>query len=68
MHHPATLALLWNLLAALRSVLRTCANLVVENLAQRQQLANLRRASGRPRLRKDDRAFWLVQLYPVWVG
>ena len=34
----------------------------------RQQLANLRRTSGRPRLRKSDRAFWLVlsRLWSRW--
>jgi hypothetical protein len=31
-------------------------------------LANLRRTSGRPRLRKSDRAFWLVlsRLWSRW--
>ena len=32
----------------------------IENLALRQQLANLRRASDRPRLRGSDRAFWVL--------
>ena len=35
------------------------ADLMVENLALRQQLNVLRRKSGRPRLRKQDRIFWL---------
>jgi hypothetical protein len=54
------LALFWNLLAALPSVLHTRANLLIENLALRQPLANVRRTSGRSRLRAGDRAFWLV--------
>ena len=36
------------------------ASLVAENLALRQQLAVLRRATPRPRLRPVDRAFWIV--------
>jgi len=36
------------------------AELALENLALRQQLANLRHTSGRPRIRMADRAFWLV--------
>jgi len=47
-------------IGALRSALRTRADLALENLALRQQLANLRRTSGRPRLRRIDRAFWLA--------
>jgi len=49
-----------SLLGALRSALRTRADLALENLALRQQLANLRRTSSRARLRHSDRAFWLV--------
>ena len=48
------------LLGALRSALRTRAGLALENLALRQQLANLPRTSSRARLRNCDRAFWLV--------
>ena len=54
-------ALTVSLLGALRSAFRTRADLSLENLALRQQLANLQqRTSGRPRLRNSDRAFWLV--------
>src|SRR5450631_2361097 len=53
-------ALILSLLGALGSALRTRANLALENLALRQQLANLRRTSSRPRLSTSDRAFWLV--------
>jgi hypothetical protein len=57
--------LILSLLGALRSALRTHADLAIENLALRQQLANLRRRSTRPRLRSSDRAFWLV-LSHLW--
>ncbi len=39
---------------------RPRASLVVKNLALRQQLSILRRATPRPRLRPVDRAFWVV--------
>jgi len=61
----AMLALLFNLLATLRSALRTRTELALENLAFRQPLATLRRSSSRPRLRLTDRAFWLG-LSPIW--
>ena len=48
MHDPAVIALLMRLLGTLRSVFRTRAELALENLALRQQLANLRHTSGRP--------------------
>jgi putative transposase len=43
-------------------------SLVAENLALRQQLAVLRRATPRPRLRPIDRAFWafLSQTWSRW--
>ena len=61
-------ALFVSLLGALRSAFRTRAELALENLALRQQLANLRRTSGRPRIRMVDRAFWLVlsRLWARW--
>jgi transposase InsO family protein len=60
MHDPAVVALLMSLLGTLRSVFRTRAELALENLALRQQLANLRHTSGRPRICMADRAFWLA--------
>ena len=51
MRNLAMLALLCNLLATLRSALRTRTELALENLAFRQPLATLRRSSSRPRLR-----------------
>ena len=63
-------ALILSILGALRSGLRTRADLTIENLAFRQQFANLRRTSGRPRLRNSDRAFWVVlsRLWFRWAG
>lgn len=54
------IALLVSIAAALLAALRPQASLVAENLALRQQLAVLRRAAPRPRLRPVDRAFWVV--------
>ncbi len=65
MHHRAMAALFISTLGALRATFRSRADLALENLALRQQLANLRRTSGCPRLRKSDRAFWLV-LSRLW--
>jgi transposase InsO family protein len=65
MRHQAMLDLLLNLLASLRSGFRTRAELAIENLALRQQLATLRRSSPRPHLRLTDRAFWMA-LSQAW--
>jgi putative transposase len=59
------LALFVSLFGALPSALCARADLGIENLALRRQLATLRRAAGRPFLRKVDRAFWRV-LSRVW--
>jgi putative transposase len=61
----AMLALILNALRALRAGFRPRADLVIENLALRQQLAVLQRNSKRPRLRHLDRAFWLL-LSRIW--
>jgi hypothetical protein len=50
------LKVIWTVVRALSS---QKANLVAENLALRQQLIVLSRRTGRPRLRKPDRIFWL---------
>ena len=67
-HNHTMGSLFLSLLGALRSALRSRADLAIENLALRQQLANFQRTSGRPRLRKSDRAFWLVlsRLWSRW--
>jgi transposase InsO family protein len=59
------LEILMAALGALRSALQSRAGLVTENLVLRQQLAALRRAAPRPRLRLVDRAFWVL-LSRVW--
>jgi hypothetical protein len=59
------LAILQAVIGTLRSALRPRASLIGENLVLRQQLAVLRRATARPRLRPIDRAFW-VMVARVW--
>ena len=53
-------ALLVALIAAAGSALRSRANLAVDNLALRQQLAVLRRRRPRPPLAWTDRLFWIA--------
>jgi putative transposase len=53
------------ILIALRAILRAPAQLALENLALRQQLAVLKRSVRRPRLRDADRVFWVI-LARVW--
>ena len=60
-------ALLFCFFGTFRSAFRARAHLTLENLALRQQLANLHRTSGRPRIRFVDRAFWML-LSKVWSG
>jgi hypothetical protein len=52
-------AILVAVFGALLSAVQPRASLVTENLVLRQQLATLRRATPRPRLRPIDRAFWV---------
>jgi len=56
------------LLGALRAALGARTDLVLENLALRQQLALLRRRSKRPRFGRLDRLFWiwLSQRWAWW--
>ena len=61
------MSLVHALLGALRAALKTHADLMLENLALRQQLALLRRRSTRPRFGLFDRAFW-VGLSNWWSG
>ena len=59
--------MLYQLIRAVFSAFGTRRNLAVENLALRQQLAILKRSSGRPRLTPADRLFW-VMLSRLWSG
>jgi hypothetical protein len=58
-------AILEALLGALLSAFQPRASLIAENLVLRQQLATLRRATPRPRLRPIDRAFWIL-MSRIW--
>ncbi len=62
------LARLSSLLTTARSALRSHHQLVLENLALRQQLAVLRLQTPRPALRMFDRVFWvtLSRVWPKW--
>ena len=53
---------------ALLAIFASRTDLILENLALRQQLAVLRRKHPRPRLRASDRFFWLTlrRCWPRW--
>jgi putative transposase len=55
------------LLWSLRTAFRSRSDLVLENLALRQQLATFGRAKTRPMLKRDERGFW-VALSRAWSG
>ena len=52
---------------ALALALRGHRELVLENLALRQQLMAMKRANGRPRLQARDRLFWMA-LRRIWTN
>ena len=56
------------LVGSLRRALGAQSELVLENLALRQQLAVYQRRRARPRLRDNDRRFWslLAWIWPGW--
>jgi len=56
------------LVRALRAVLRSRSDLVVENLALRQQVEALKRRRPRPQLDDADRAFWVAMTAPISVS
>jgi len=55
---------------AIRAVCRRRADLVIENLALRQQVALLKKERPRPPLDDMDRAFWVAlrQSWPAWAS
>src|SRR5438093_6876326 len=55
-------------LTCLSAFFRSRCNLGLEILALRQQLGILRRKIPRPRLRTQDRIFWILlrRLWPAW--
>ena len=58
--------LLLNVVAvAARAVFKSREDLVLENIALRQQLAVLKGKKPRPRIREEDRLFW-VALRKFW--
>ncbi len=56
----ATIAVFTVLFRLLRALSSTRTELALENVALRQQLANLAHKSARPRLGIEDRALWIV--------
>ncbi len=55
------------ILALLKIFLVPRAEIILENIALRQQISVLLRQSKRPRLRRSDRLFW-VWLSRLWAG
>ena len=55
-------------LGALKSLISCRKNLLLENLALRQQLAVWKRKNKHPRLKTLDRLFWIAmqRLWPDW--
>ncbi len=55
---------------ALRAMCRRRADLVIENLALRQQLTALKKERPRPPLEDVDRAFWVAlrESWPAWAS
>lgn len=58
---------LWAVLRTLLSLLQSHRSLALENLALRQQLANLKATTPRPTIKAWDRAFWIT-LSQLWSG
>ncbi len=67
--HPGHMSrLILNIPHLIRAVFRSRAELAIENLALRQQLAVLKARKPRPRLNFMDRVFWISLrcLWPKW--
>ena len=62
------LQLLMVVCRALALALRGHREVVLENLALRQQLMAMKRANGRPRLQARDRLFWMALLAKINSG
>jgi hypothetical protein len=60
--------MLWLLLGLFRRCLHSRRDLLLENLALRQQLLALQRRKPKPRLARIDRLFWVAtqRLWPKW--
>ena len=67
-HRPGMLHRALAVARALLAIFASRADLILENLALRRQLAVLRRKHPRPRLRASDRVFWLAlrRCWPRW--
>lgn len=59
------LRIIWIILRAVLSAFRSRRELVLENLALRQQLAAFESRGRQPHIRLADRAFWVV-LRQIW--
>ena len=55
---------------ALRAMCRRRADLVIENLALRQQVTALKKQRPRPPIEDVDRAFWVAlrESWPAWAS
>jgi hypothetical protein len=62
------LRLVWTVIRTVVSAFRSRHQLVLENLALRQQLAAFMARGKRPRIRATDRAFWVLlrRLWARW--
>jgi hypothetical protein len=58
--------IIWAIVRTLVTAVRSRRDLLLENLALRQQLAAFKARGKTPRIRAADRAFWLV-LRQIWV-
>ena len=67
-HHRLMAAIFLSLLGALRSAFRRRSDLILENIALRQQLAVFKHRHPRPRLSHPGRLFWvtLSRFWPRW--
>ena len=59
--------MIYIILAMFRDLLRARADLLLENLALRQQILVLQRANPKPPFNNRDRAFWIL-LCRWWGG